>query len=301
MKCDWRHGINGFQVGICGLFGVIDCSFRVPNWSPIRLGYLFARSPLPELFGEVMKRRLVAGLAAIVAATATILTASGAAAATPDVTAAVRRAPPPSEAARGHPGRRNADTRSSPPSSASASRSTTATRRRVRLPRAGRRAAVARGSGGDPRQGPVLGELRRLARRRLRLRVPTSVPGVHGSDEECSVAEGRRHSDAEHPVCSAMSRSFSGSTRAGASRPREHARAEDRGRRLHRQLRVLGEEVRKVSTGSRPGSPPRLSAARRATSPPPRPCSDLAKRVLRDQAHAGRAGFDRYPKQVAGS
>ncbi len=35
-----------------------------------------------------MKRRLVAGLAAIVAATATILTASGAAAATPDVASA---------------------------------------------------------------------------------------------------------------------------------------------------------------------------------------------------------------------
>ena len=44
-----------------------------------------------------MKRRLVAGLAAIVAATATILTASGAAAATPDVASAGAQAKVPVE------------------------------------------------------------------------------------------------------------------------------------------------------------------------------------------------------------
>ena len=42
------------------------------------------------------------------------------------------------------------------------------------------------GSGGDPRQGSVLGELRRLTREWEHYHsscVPTSVPGLHGSDE----------------------------------------------------------------------------------------------------------------------
>jgi hypothetical protein len=145
-----------------------------------------------------MKRRLVAGLAAIVAATATILTASGAAAATPDVTTA--GAPDVGTANAKLPAAIQVDeTQNKVVASfvgigkqvydcnAGGTRSPSASRSPGLL--------LARGSCGNSRQGPVLGELRRLARGRLRCCVTRrhrirleNVPWLKARSTHCGAA-----------------------------------------------------------------------------------------------------------------
>ena len=195
-----------------------------------------------------MKRRLFTSLAAATAATASILLASGAAAATPDTHGTDGRCPErrrhtQCETPRGHPGRRDAiQDRRIAARGRQAGLRLHHERRRIHLPRADRRAVhLARHSGRHSRQGPVLGELRRLARGRLRRR----VRAVDGSDQECPVAEARRYADAQHDRRVQQRRLHPANrhTRRRGAHRSVHHRPDHRGGRLHRQLRLLGEEV----------------------------------------------------------
>ena len=221
VNCDWRHGINGFQVGTLRSLWRYRLVLLGAQLESNRVGLSFRTLPSSRTFGEVMKRRSCGRPGRSRGGYRHDL--DRVRRGRRDAGRGSRQRGAQAKCASGHPGRRNA----------------IQGRRLLRRHRqAGLR--LQRGTAFAFRE-PVAGLLSRGVQAAIHGkgpfwasfdgsrvdgsgRVPTASPAYTDLTKNVPWLKVVGTPMPNRPACSAMSRSFSGSTRAGASRPRERAR-----------------------------------------------------------------------------